>query len=96
VNWKGGVAIVERVCACPTASGDDVFWGLRERNEISALALEDGIFAPSRSKRSLTEGSSEAVCHPIRSSASSELPKTSSRMIRSVASFKYSSNTFSI
>ena len=36
------------------------------------------------------------VCHPIRSSASSELPKTSSRMIRSVASFKYSSNTFSI
>lgn len=57
------------------------------------LATDD---SPPRSKRSLTEGSSEAVCHPIRSSASSELPKTSSRMIRSVASFKYSSNTFSI
>jgi len=41
-------------------------------------------------------GETRHVCHPIRSSASSELPKTSSRMIPSVASFKYSSNTFSI
>ena len=35
-------------------------------------------------------------CHPARSSASSELPKTSSRIIRSVASFRYSCNAFSI
>ena len=41
------------------------------------------------------EGSSAAGCHPARSSASLELPKTSSRIIRSVASFRYSCNAFS-
>src|SRR5579862_6174274 len=42
------------------------------------------------------DGSSAPGYHPARSSASSELPKTSSRIIRSVASFRYSCNAFSI